>query len=432
MGTVNLIMRLLILLALLVHSSDRQMVHGSALPLWTPTYQMNRSTFIMACNNSGSFNPEFAAQWGIADFDWSNWKYGATGWTTSAPMDCQEKLLSQAQMTKQANPSMKVFVYRNMVKALPWYSSVREKLLDPAYSGFFLKFNCNKTAGCHVPTQGSLFYHDQEQTPHGDCGVPCGEYLFDHRNGSMLQEWFIKELVGGPTGIDNPAIDGFYFDDNYGSSTGASEEDSHNIQDCGLSEAEAAAVAEGWKENTAAVGKAVLAKGGFPYPYFVMSGRNETDPHTSCQRDMQRMCAINRTLGRPNLHNQALVLEFSRVSHTVLWHPNGTLPWFLQDLATFLLVRGPFAWLGYTWSGCTDSGYPAGCDPACTQPGCKPCRFPTAMDSHPFPRPDALDSDFGEPVGQCHESSAGVWTREWSKASVELNCNSFRASILKK
>ena len=69
-----------------------------------------------------------------------------------------------------------MFVYRNMVKALPWYKSVREKIVDPAYSGFFLPFKCNKTAtdpkvtckgvspptggcpdkwgvGCHVPVR---------------------------------------------------------------------------------------------------------------------------------------------------------------------------------------------------------------------------------------------------------------------------------------
>ena len=69
---------------------------------------------------------------------------------------------------------------------------------------------------------------------------------------------------------------------------------------------------------------------------------------------------------------QALLLEFSRVDHHAdigLWFPNGSLPYFQQDLATFLLVRGPFAWIGYVWSGCTDSGYPAGCDPNCDPTG---------------------------------------------------------------
>ena len=54
-----------------------------------------------------------------------------------------------------------------MVKALPWYKAVRDKLVDPMYAGFFLKFDCNATVGCHVPTDGTPFYHDREQTYHG-------------------------------------------------------------------------------------------------------------------------------------------------------------------------------------------------------------------------------------------------------------------------
>lgn len=50
-------------------------------------------------------------------------------------MDCEERLLKQAEMTKAINPSTNVFVYRNLVKALPWFTSVREKLDDPQYSG---------------------------------------------------------------------------------------------------------------------------------------------------------------------------------------------------------------------------------------------------------------------------------------------------------
>ena len=212
--------------SLLLRGAGGQMVHGTALPSWRPTYQMNKSTFLMTCNNSGSFNASFGARWGIVDYDWSNWKTGKDGWANTVPMDCEEKLVRQSAMTKAVDNDTKVFVYRNMVKALPWYSSVREKLVDPAYAGFFLHFDCNASStdglkgegGCHVPKQGTMLYHDQEQTSHGKCsrtgmseccGVPCGEYLFDHRNGSMLREWFIDTFVGGPHGIDNPAIDGF-------------------------------------------------------------------------------------------------------------------------------------------------------------------------------------------------------------------------------
>ena len=64
-----------------------------------------------------------------------------------------------------------------MVKALPWHKAVRDKLVDPMYAGFFLKFDFNTTVGCHVPTDGNPFHHvptdgnpfhhDHAQTYHG-------------------------------------------------------------------------------------------------------------------------------------------------------------------------------------------------------------------------------------------------------------------------
>ena len=48
-------------------------------------------------------------------------------------MDCQERLVQQAQQTKAANPKTKVWVYRNLVKALPWFTDVRVKINDPQY-----------------------------------------------------------------------------------------------------------------------------------------------------------------------------------------------------------------------------------------------------------------------------------------------------------
>ena len=79
-----------------------------------------------------------------------------------------------------------------------------------------------------------------------------------------------------------------------------------------------------------------------------------------------------------------------------------------QDLANFLLVRGPFAWLGHAWLGC----------------------------SHVYQFPDALNVDYGEPVGGalCAETKpgSGVFTREWTKASVSMDCNTWTPSIVMK
>ena len=77
-----------------------------------------------------------------------------------------------------------------------------------------------------------------------------------------------------------------------------------------------------------------------------------------------------------------------------------------------------------------------GCNEDCQQDDCKPCRFPKPRDSHPFPRPDSLDVDYGEPVAgsACAETSpgSGIWQREWTKARVQLNCNDYTSKITMK
>lgn len=75
-------------------------------------------------------------------------------------------------MTVAASPNTRVFVYRNMVKALPWFTSVREKLTDPAYAPWFMNFSAAIIANhklAHVPVCDTNYdpplcshlYHDQ-------------------------------------------------------------------------------------------------------------------------------------------------------------------------------------------------------------------------------------------------------------------------------
>lgn len=134
------------------------------------------------------------------------------------------------------SPGTTVWIYRNAVKALPWMTSVREKLLDPAYSDWFLPFSGN--GNYSVPTCDHTFsppkcshlYHDQLQTPgfphgDGDClppgcdvgaGLPVGEYIFNPLaanvsvGGQTMLEWYIEEHLFGPLSGGNPNVSGFY------------------------------------------------------------------------------------------------------------------------------------------------------------------------------------------------------------------------------
>jgi hypothetical protein len=109
------------------------------LPPWPSTYAMNASTIVMACNYTGymSANGTPESKFAVIDYDWSN---ALSLWSASTPMDTNERLLVQADMTKQASPDTRVWIYRNSAWAYPWYDTVRFILDDDAYSPWFLKF----------------------------------------------------------------------------------------------------------------------------------------------------------------------------------------------------------------------------------------------------------------------------------------------------
>eukprot|EP01043_Picozoa_sp_COSAG02_P064226 COSAG02_NODE_9324_length_2255_cov_13.116883_2_plen_336_part_00 len=234
------------------------------------TYQMNRSTIIMPCNESGLTDPASTRHWGIVDFDWSNAK-GA--WARAKPMNCEERLVEQVELTRSASPDTTVWIYRNGIKALPWYTVVRDKVTDPDYAPWFLHFSDAVVANhsvAHVPVcdtnyqppRCSHLYHDQTQTPgfpHGDgeCAppgcdvgsVPVGEYLFDFRavnvsvHGQTLAQWYVEEYLFGPTGAAHPGVSGFYFDDDWAECPQQrricpSEMSHHAVDDMGLSAAD--------------------------------------------------------------------------------------------------------------------------------------------------------------------------------------------------
>jgi len=100
-------------------------------------------------------------------------------WSKAKPMNCSEVLVEQARLTKAQNNATHVFVYQNLVKALPWMTPVREKLEDPSFWGFFLR----KENATGADATGVLYHDTTSQPVSGDCGkgVQCGEYLWDVR-----------------------------------------------------------------------------------------------------------------------------------------------------------------------------------------------------------------------------------------------------------
>ena len=106
------------------------------------TYQMNLSTIIMPCNDTGFTDPQSTKGWGIVDFDWSNGKGtgSADGWVKHKPMDDEEMLFQQVKMTTEATAGTTVWVYRCTVYGYPWYTDVRKILEDAAYDAWWMHF----------------------------------------------------------------------------------------------------------------------------------------------------------------------------------------------------------------------------------------------------------------------------------------------------
>ena len=413
---------------------------GGLLPKWEPTYQMNLSTLIMPCNNTGRTDPASTKGWAYVDFDWSNWKGtgAADGWAKHKPMDCEELMVEQVKQTVAASPGTKAFVYRNMIKALPWFTSVREKLTDPAYGAWFMNFSdavvANHSAA-HVPVcdanydppRCSNFYHDQSQTPgypHGDgnCAppgcdvgsVPVGEYLFEHRNanvsvhGQTFVEWFVDEYFGGPAGIGNENIIGFYIDDDWGNMNahGPSEMESHAMQDMGLGPGELADIVTAYNWVAKRAYEQIVARGKWSWDLFLNNDPNCINcgdcPHpwvsrATCAADL-RAYGVNAS---SPMVTRALLYGFSPGSCSPM--DPAHLTEVDEDVANFLLVRGDYAYLGNGWLGC----------------------------SRTYEFPEQLNGDYGEPLGRAAETAPGssVFVREFSKSTVQMDCNTYTPTI---
>lgn len=478
-------------------------------PPWEASYRLRDSLITMQVNRTGLSSPTRGAQFGIVSYDWSN---GKELWAKGHPMFCQELLLEQAVQTKAAG-APRVFVYRNIVKALPWFAQVREKLVDPAYAGWFLRFDStnnssgpsSRTSGhrgaaaaaaSHVPpcaaenaTKCSNLYHDQLQTPQvptadhphpdGSCptpdnatdddgggcdcgpGLPCGEYLFDHRNGTQLRDWIVQQVV--VAAVQHPAVDGLFLDDYWCSNVechatmnstpgcpctdpvqGPTEVDRYSQVDTGLTDDDIYHLTLEWRQTMAHVEEALLQHGA--YAWSMMHGQQIANAWPEFLT-APRCAAALRDACQPDSYWQVATVLFGFTVQQSSPQPrsNGTapsptppipipLPQLPQDLAFFLLARGPYAYAGWGAWGMT---WPFG-DATDDDDDGGGSAWPPDIHGGGVPLPPEFDVDYGRPVGDeagtgraalCREVSAGVFQRNYTRAYVELDCNTFAAKI---
>ena len=416
------------------------------VPNWPATYNMSLSTVAMPCDYEGfmSDGPHWPTikEFGLISIDWSN---ARAKWAATDPMTCEEDLLKQAKVIQSAETlgpkKHRVFVYRNTVIAYPWMTSLRRVFNDPAYEVWFLKFKSGadgRSALHHdgdgtyhhpvcdhnfSPPKCSVLYHNsQTQTPGYptgsgncpgpcDCGrVPCGFYLFDQRqaltavNGMTLREFLIHNVTVSDTGLLSPDVDGLYLDDYWSSSMhngagGSNDMDGTEVADVGLSGVDVADLESNWTTTIAAVKKAVLDNDGFTWQMMVNNGEGSGSAMWYRVNKGWGCAAQVRAACHPDSMEQTGALNYDLDSAVA----NGTmfLPDFDEHLASFLLIRGPYAWIGFGWIGC----------------------------SQPYTKPLGLAADYGVPQGVCTETSTGVFERKWSKADIKLDCNTWEGTV---
>ncbi len=395
---------------------------------WPQTWTLNQSTIIMACNYTGDLDPSSTSNYSIVDLDWSS---GKAQWATGKPMQADESILRQALAVADAVPGRRVFTYRNAIAAIPWFTDVTKKLLDPDYAAWFVPFGpptVNGTAwhvpecddNYHPPLCSSL-YHGRANTPSFpglcaapacDCGgVPCGPYIFDFRaanvsiNQQTFTEWYINDYFFGATALGHPRVSGLYVDD-YWSTAGPTEQDPHAVEDMGLSVSDVADMAAAYQWVLGQAGAAVAARGKWTWSEFLnndpFQAINGGCPQpwvkkSTCAADLRQLCnasapAQTRTL----LYGYSPGCPSLDPAH--LESPE-------QDIANFQLVRGPYAFLGSGWQQCS----------------------PTLI----YEYPPQLDADFGTPSGICAESPAGsgVFVRDFSRATVQMDCATWTPNI---
>lgn len=393
------------------------------LPKMKQTWLMNMSTIIMPCNNTGFTDPLSTLGWGIVDFDWSNAKGTGTadGWAKHKPMDDEELLFQQVQMTTAATPGTTVWVYRNTVYGYPWYTDVRKILEDPAYEAWWFKFKAqppwfSKKCDEAQPTLCSDLYHSQEQSPgfpHGDgdclapgcdCGkVPCGFYIWNHSstavvNGQTFQDWFVHSYVLNTVG-SSPLVSGFFWDDVWNPECNIHDQVKDTCEDMGLTKTDLLQLTKDYQKNMAALRNATINAGKFAWQMLWTGGPPDNIGGTglrplvrksSCAEDLRSLC------------NASSPAQTRAMAYGLDTRDPATLPNLHHDLANFLLIRGPYAWLGHGWRGCSRSYY----------------------------FPPEFNEDYGEPSGLCTESAvnSGVFTRDFSKSTVKMDCNAWEAT----
>lgn len=312
---------------------------------------------------------------------------------------------------------------------------MRKTLEDPAYADWYVKFKrkgpwYSDKCDAVNKTDCSELYHCQEQSPayphgDGDCGapncdcgngVPCGFYVWNHSSttvvhGQSFLEWFKDDYVFDDQG-SSPLVSGMYFDDYWPASGGFPDSFPNMTEDMGLTPAMQLQISKSYHSNMAVIYAEMLTRGMFTWQQMWNGQSSPSDKNGCCTRPLVSKgasCAPTlRKYCAADSPSQTRVMNYAFSPGSCTGGTTVTIPLTApkQDIVNFNLIRGPHAFLGHGWLGC----------------------------SRRYVVPDEINGDYGEPVGLCVETAqgSGIFTREWTKARFTMDCNTWTPTIAMK
>lgn len=200
-------------------------------------------------------------------------------------------------------------------------------------------------------------------------------------------------MISNETLLRKPAAISLGWLDDAMTLLGPTEEDPHFIRDTGSTAQDMADHAAAYLANMAALRSKIIAAGGFSWQQMqngpgIAKGKLKPE---KCIAALREYCTPKPLAWETMNHFDVGIDDaISRGE---------------QYTAEFLLLRGPFSIIGFSWVGCSS-------------------------ELRPFPEQWSVDYG-GEPAAACAETGAGtgVFSREYPKAKVQWSCHEGAGNI---
>jgi hypothetical protein len=360
------------------------MLNNESCPIprnWSADWSVVNSTAMMSATDSmDGFAPKH--RWGYVTLDW---QCGSNNWINDDPRKttCEATSAANCAALKVSGKVKRCGIYHNMELALEWLESNRA-VMDQAHvkAGWFLTY-----------PNGTVYDKPRTVRVSPRKHSPMLSQLFINWRNVDAAAYFIGAIINSTF---QSGVDATFTDDLPGAGTEHGEV--QNIT--GISNKELADLrfATQSAENYIATSLAVNGKfcwdcvGGEDGPEGSSYSMNQVPPPNNtkgCAAWFHHYCA-------PEMQGRGMFMDWA--CPTAGNNPCGFDARREQTLASFLVTRGPYAFIGSR--NLRDTSW------------------------HPL-----FATDVGTPLGLCYEKAPNIFARKWSKGEASLDCNTYTAGL---